>query len=219
MDGALAARSAETLGEPGRGRADRRDGCRMPWRGLRPRWPSGTGASTSSWPRQGSRGRTGASSTTRWTSSTGSSRSTSRRLPLLPRDPAVHGAAGLRARGQHRLGRGQGGQPERRCLFGLEGRGHGADEVAGKGTCGHRHRGQLRHARRRPHPHLRPDEPAHIDFMLSKIPRGRFLEVDEAANMIAWLCTEGELLHHRRGLRPVGRARDLLGIATEPSTS
>jgi len=31
---------------------------------------------------------------------------------------------------------------------------------------------------------------AHIDFMLSKIPRGRFLEVDEAATMIAWLCTE-----------------------------
>ena len=31
---------------------------------------------------------------------------------------------------------------------------------------------------------------AHIDFMLSKIPRGRFLEVDEAAAMIAWLCTD-----------------------------
>lgn len=30
---------------------------------------------------------------------------------------------------------------------------------------------------------------AHIDFMLSKIPRGRFLEVDEAAQMIVWLCT------------------------------
>ncbi len=29
----------------------------------------------------------------------------------------------------------------------------------------------------------------HIDFMLSKIPRGRFLEVDEAAAMIAWLCS------------------------------
>lgn len=28
----------------------------------------------------------------------------------------------------------------------------------------------------------------HIDFMLSKIPRGRFLEVDEAAAMICWLC-------------------------------
>ncbi len=30
---------------------------------------------------------------------------------------------------------------------------------------------------------------AHIDFMLSKIPRGRFLEVDEAAAMIAWLTS------------------------------
>ncbi|WP_370400581.1 SDR family NAD(P)-dependent oxidoreductase [Sulfitobacter sp. JB4-11] len=30
---------------------------------------------------------------------------------------------------------------------------------------------------------------AHIDFMLSKIPRGRFLEIDEAAAMIAWLCS------------------------------
>lgn len=29
----------------------------------------------------------------------------------------------------------------------------------------------------------------HIDYMLSKIPRGRFLELDEAAAMIAWLCT------------------------------
>ena len=30
---------------------------------------------------------------------------------------------------------------------------------------------------------------AHIDFMLSKIPRGRFLEVDEAAAMIVWMCS------------------------------
>lgn len=30
----------------------------------------------------------------------------------------------------------------------------------------------------------------HIDFMLSKIPMGRFLEVDEAASMIAWLTTQ-----------------------------
>jgi 2-dehydro-3-deoxy-L-rhamnonate dehydrogenase (NAD+) len=30
----------------------------------------------------------------------------------------------------------------------------------------------------------------HIDFMLSKIPRGRFLETAEAASMIAWLCSE-----------------------------
>ena len=30
---------------------------------------------------------------------------------------------------------------------------------------------------------------AHIDFMLSKIPMGRFLEVDEAAAMVAWLAS------------------------------
>jgi 2-dehydro-3-deoxy-L-rhamnonate dehydrogenase (NAD+) len=32
--------------------------------------------------------------------------------------------------------------------------------------------------------------PAHIEFMLSKIPLGRFGQVDEIAAMIAWLCTE-----------------------------
>jgi 3-oxoacyl-[acyl-carrier protein] reductase len=33
---------------------------------------------------------------------------------------------------------------------------------------------------------LKPD---FIDYMLSRIPRGRFLEVEEAASMIAWLCS------------------------------
>ena len=31
--------------------------------------------------------------------------------------------------------------------------------------------------------------PEHIDYMLSKIPRGRFLDVDEAAAMIAWIAS------------------------------
>jgi len=30
----------------------------------------------------------------------------------------------------------------------------------------------------------------HIDYMLSKIPRARFLELDEAAAMICWLCSK-----------------------------
>ena len=30
----------------------------------------------------------------------------------------------------------------------------------------------------------------HIDYMLSKIPRGRFLELEEAAAMIAWICSK-----------------------------
>lgn len=29
----------------------------------------------------------------------------------------------------------------------------------------------------------------HIDYMLSKIPRGRFLQVEEAAAMIGWMCS------------------------------
>lgn len=33
-------------------------------------------------------------------------------------------------------------------------------------------------------------KPEFVDYMLSKIPRGRFLEVDEAAAMIAWLCRD-----------------------------
>ena len=33
-------------------------------------------------------------------------------------------------------------------------------------------------------------KPEHIEFMLSNIPMGRFLQVDEAASMIAWLATE-----------------------------
>jgi NAD(P)-dependent dehydrogenase (short-subunit alcohol dehydrogenase family) len=32
--------------------------------------------------------------------------------------------------------------------------------------------------------------PAHIEFMLSKIPMGRFGLVDEIAAMVAWLCTQ-----------------------------
>jgi len=30
----------------------------------------------------------------------------------------------------------------------------------------------------------------HIAFMLSKVPRGRFVDVEEVASMVAWLCSE-----------------------------
>lgn len=32
-------------------------------------------------------------------------------------------------------------------------------------------------------------KPEHIDYMLSKIPRGRFLDVDEVASMVTWLVS------------------------------
>jgi 3-oxoacyl-[acyl-carrier protein] reductase len=33
-------------------------------------------------------------------------------------------------------------------------------------------------------------KPEFIDYMLSRIPRGRFLEVEEAASMVAWLVSK-----------------------------
>jgi 3-oxoacyl-[acyl-carrier protein] reductase len=33
-------------------------------------------------------------------------------------------------------------------------------------------------------------KPEFVDYMLSRIPRGRFLEVDEAASMVAWLVSK-----------------------------
>jgi 3-oxoacyl-[acyl-carrier protein] reductase len=30
----------------------------------------------------------------------------------------------------------------------------------------------------------------HIDYMLNKIPRGRFLKVEEASALVAWLCSK-----------------------------
>lgn len=37
---------------------------------------------------------------------------------------------------------------------------------------------------------LQQMEPSHIDYMLSKIPMGRFGKKEEAAALIAWLCSE-----------------------------
>jgi len=39
-------------------------------------------------------------------------------------------------------------------------------------------------------PILEQVEQYHIDYMLSKIPMGRFGEVNEAAAMVAWLCSD-----------------------------
>jgi 3-oxoacyl-[acyl-carrier protein] reductase len=50
----------------------------------------------------------------------------------------------------------------------------------------------------------------HIAFMLSKIPRGRFLEVDEGRGPGGVARLRGELLHHRRRLRHLRRSRNLL---------
>ncbi len=55
----------------------------------------------------------------------------------------------------------------------------------------------------------------HIDFMLSKIPRNRFVLVEELAAMVAWLSLSRQFVHHRRRVRPIRRSRDLLIVASD----
>ena len=50
----------------------------------------------------------------------------------------------------------------------------------------------------------------HIDFMLSKIPMGRFGTVDEIASLVCWLASEDCSFSTGRGVRRVGRAGDVL---------
>ena len=62
-------------------------------------------------------------------------------------------------------------------------------KALGQGT------GQIRYRRQHHHPgdgqdaHSRRVTPEFVQYMLSRIPRGRFLEVEEAANMVAWLVS------------------------------
>jgi hypothetical protein len=96
----------------------------------------------------------------------GDARQPRRAFHLRAGDRAAHDRAGLRAHRQHSLDRGQGGQPQRRPLFGLQGRRDRAktaifDQITQE----------------------------HIDFMLSRIPRNRFVTVAEVASMVAWLAS------------------------------
>ena len=56
--------------------------------------------------------------------------------------------------------------------------------------------------------------PQHIDFMLSKIPMGRFGTVDEIAALVVLARERGVLVLDRRGVRHLGRARDVLSGAS-----
>ena len=98
------------------------------------------------------------------------------------------GQTELRPDRQHRLDRRQGRQSQRGALFGFQGRPDRADEIAGQGlahaaswSCG-----DPQH----PASHLRQMTQTHIDFMLSKIPKNRFVLVEELAAMVAWLASE-----------------------------
>ena len=85
---------------------------------------------------------------------------------------------------------GKEGNPNASAYSAAQGRRDRADQVARQGAGRPRHRRQLHHAGRRQDAILEQCTQQHIDFMLSKIPRGRFLLVDEVAAMVAWLASE-----------------------------
>ena len=66
-----------------------------------------------------------------------------------------------------------------------------ADEVARQGDGDQRHLGQLHHAGGGETAIFDQMTQSHIDFMLSKIPRGRFVTVDEIAGLAAY-CASSE---------------------------
>ena len=50
----------------------------------------------------------------------------------------------------------------------------------------------------------------HIEFMLSKIPLGRFGTIEEATSLVCWLASEECSFSTGAGIRPLGWASDLL---------
>jgi NAD(P)-dependent dehydrogenase (short-subunit alcohol dehydrogenase family) len=98
--------------------------------------------------------------------------------------------AELRPHRQHRLGGRQGRQPERQCLQRQQGRRDRADQVAGQGAGRHRRARELRDAGGGEDAIFDQMSPEHIQFMLSKIPMGRFGTPEEVAAMVSWLCTK-----------------------------
>ena len=57
-----------------------------------------------------------------------------------------------------------------------------------------------------------------IDWMLSKIPIGRFGEIDEVASLVLWLASEECSVLHRRRVRHLRRTGDLLNGACDSWT-
>ncbi len=96
----------------------------------------------------------------------------------------------LRPHRQHRLDRGQGRQSERGALFGFQGGADRADESLGKELAGHEIAVNAVTPAAARTAIFDQMTQQHIDFMLSKIPKGRFVLVEELAAMVAWLASE-----------------------------
>ena len=116
----------------------------------------------------------------------------------------------LRPHRQHRLDRRQGRQPQRRALFGLQGRPDRADQIARQGTGRPRHRGQRGDAGGGAHRDLRADDAsAHrlhaVENSERPLRAGRGTRGDGG---VAGL--RGLFVLDRRGVRHFRRPRDVL---------
>ena len=86
---------------------------------------------------------------------------------------------------------GKEGNPNAAAYCAAKARGDLAHQVARQGARADRRAGQLRDAGRGEDRDLRPDDArAHRSYMLSKIPMGRFVKVEEIAALVCWLASE-----------------------------
>ena len=113
-----------------------------------------------------------------------------RRLLLQSRRRAGHAEARLRPHRQHRVDRRQGRQSDGSAYSASKAAVIGFTKSLGKELAKTGITRQLRHAGGGAHGDLRSDAAEHIDFMLSKIPMGRFGKVEEIAAMVCWLASE-----------------------------
>ena len=118
--------------------------------------------------------------------------------------------AGLRAHRQYRVGRRQGRQSERVALQRVEGRADRADEIARQGTREARTFASTRDAGRRARPKSSIDVAGAYRLHAVEDSDGRFLLPDESRRSFCWLASEDCCVQHRRGVRSVGRPRDVL---------
>ena len=149
----------------------------------------------------------------------GHRRQPQRALPLQPRRGAAHDRRRLRAHRQHRLGRRQGRQPQRLGLLASKAAVIGLTKSLGKElaktgiTVNCVTPAAVKTAI------FDQMTAAHIDYMLSKIPMGRFGKVEEIAALVCWLASEECSFTTGAGLRHLRRPRDLLIPTAESGAS
>ena len=107
----------------------------------------------------------------------------------VPRGHSAHAPTRLRPHRQHRLYRRQGGQPVGCGLRCGQRRRDRVQQVRRQGIGGQRRPGELHRAGHGGDRLAQGDDPEWIAAMKAKIPMGRFLHVEEVAELVAWVAS------------------------------